>query len=127
MHELTHLKFVLDARDAGKYELITSDEKNKEAFYEFAQVSIQKLRARGIAETDISNFVSSIRDGLISQLFNTPIDLFIEDHLYNQFEELRPYQFISLLGIIKESIRSVTDPQILEIASEDLTRQLYST
>ncbi|MCG9874537.1 MAG: hypothetical protein MH321_07100 [Leptospiraceae bacterium] len=120
MHELTHLKFVMDARENGKYQLIVSDDKNKSAFYEFAQSTIQKLRSRGIPETNISNFVSSIRDGLISQLFNTPIDLFIEDYLFNEFEELRPYQFISLLGLMQESIQAVTDPQILEIASEHI-------
>lgn len=30
------------------------------------------------------------------QIFNAPVDLFIEDFLYREFEELRPAQFLSL-------------------------------
>jgi len=118
MHELTHLMFALDARENKKYRLIVSNEKNKSAFYEFSNSSILKLRSRRVAETDISNFLSAVQDGIISQAFNTPIDLFIEDYLYKRFESLRPYQLLSLYNLVQESIKAVTDPNILEIASE---------
>lgn len=120
MHELTHLKFALDSKENNNYQLIVTNEENKSAFYEFANSSILKLRSRGIPETDISNFISAIQDGIISQLFNTPIDLFIEDFLFSTYEQLRPYQFISLYNLMKESIQAVTDPKILEVASEHI-------
>ncbi|WCL50746.1 tetratricopeptide repeat protein [Leptospira sp. GIMC2001] len=118
MHELAHLMFALDAKENNKYQLIASNEKNKSAFYEFSNSSILKLRKRGVVETDISNFLTAVQEGIISQAFNTPIDLFIEDYLYRKIENLRPYQFLSLYNLVQESIKAVTDPNILEIASE---------
>ena len=43
------------------------------------------------------------------QIFNSPIDLFIENFLYNEFTELRPYQFISLHNMLQEGLMAVTD------------------
>ena len=50
------------------------------------------------------------------QIFNTPIDLYIEDYLFQNYPDLMPYQFLSLLGLIQEGIHATTDEQILTIA-----------
>ena len=45
-----------------------------------------------------------------------PIDLFIEDYLFQNYPDLMPYQFISILSLIQEGIHATTDEQILTIA-----------
>jgi len=55
--------------------------------------------------------------GLNGQIFNTPIDLFIEDRIYNRFPDLRPLQFMSLHTIIKQGIEANTRPDIIKLTS----------
>jgi len=53
--------------------------------------------------------------GVNGQIFNTPIDLFIEDRIYNRFKDLRPLQFMSLYTITKQGIEANTRPDIIKI------------
>ncbi len=46
--------------------------------------------------------------------------LFIEDYLYKEFAELRPYQFLSIYAILNEGRQSVTEKSIIEFASPDI-------
>lgn len=46
------------------------------------------------------------------QLFNAPLDLFIEDFLYQQYEELRPTQFLSLHKLLLEYIEAARNKQV---------------
>ncbi len=55
----------------------------------------------GISEDAIANYCSSLFDGMNRQIYNTPIDLFIENLIYNEYAELRPYQFLSLHTLIQ--------------------------
>ncbi|MEI6652743.1 MAG: hypothetical protein WCL42_09245 [Chlorobiaceae bacterium] len=84
MHELTHLLFAVQARQAGKNKLFVID--------------------------------STLFEGLSGQMYNTPIDLSIEDYLFQNYPDLMPYQFLSLLGLVQEGIHATTDEQILTIA-----------
>lgn len=43
-----------------------------------------------ISQESISNYYSGLFDDINSQTFNTPIDLFIEDFLYQEYANLRP-------------------------------------
>ena len=54
------------------------------------------------------------------QIFNTPIDLFIEQFLYTEFPDLRPFQFISLYTLIQEGLKAVTDKEIIKLSPKDI-------
>jgi len=73
-------------------------------------------KEKGISQESISNYYSGLFDNIKSQTFNTPIDLFIEDFLYQEYADLRPYQFLSLPNMIQECIKAVTDKKVLEIS-----------
>ena len=49
-------------------------------------------------------------EGLNTQLYNISIDLYIEDYLFNNYPELRPVQFLSLLEMYKESSGGINHP-----------------
>jgi hypothetical protein len=74
----------------------------------------------GISEKSISEYCSNLFDGMNSQIFNTPIDLFIEDFLFSEYSELRPFQFISLYTLLKEALKAVTDKKIIEVSPKEL-------
>jgi hypothetical protein len=74
----------------------------------------------GIAEKSIADYCSNLFTGLNGQIFNAPIDLFIENFLYNEFPELRPFQFTSLYTILQEAIKAVTDKKIVELSPKDI-------
>ena len=120
MHELVHLDFVLDAKKEENNLLFTSTQQHKNLFLKSIEPSINKLKQRGIANEDIDTYASSIFNGVNSQIFNAPIDLFIENNLYNKFTDLRPYQFVSLLNLVQVGLKAVTDKKVLELIPKDI-------
>ncbi|CAN5854203.1 hypothetical protein BH24BAC1_BH24BAC1_32510 [soil metagenome] len=116
MHELVHLDLVLQAREAGRNELFTANLSHQTAFAKRLAPDVQRMRKQGYAENVIDGFLNLMFEGLNRQIYNTPIDLFIEDFLYQTYPELRPYQFLSLIALAKEGIQATTDKKILSVA-----------
>jgi Tfp pilus assembly protein PilF len=120
MHELVHLDFVIQARKENLNQVFISTQKNKQDFLQTIQPAIKKLKSMGVDETMITKFTGGIFNGINLQTYNTPIDVFIEDFLYNEYAELRPYQFLSLFNLLQEAIKSVTDERVLDIAPQNI-------
>ncbi|MCF8342526.1 MAG: hypothetical protein K9I82_16230 [Chitinophagaceae bacterium] len=120
MHELVHLDFVIDARKVDTNQLFISNQHHKAGFIKGLDQTIKKFNKLGISDKAISDYCSSLFDGMNRQIFNTPIDLFIEQFLYNKYSELRPYQFISLYTISQESLKAVTEKKIVELSPKDI-------
>lgn len=116
MHELGHLQFVIEARKEGVNQLFISTQDHKKQYITSENEWLKKMKKMGISEDAIANVISDLFAGINRQVYNAPIDLFIEDYLYNEFAELRPYQFISLYALIKEGIHAVTDKKIIELS-----------
>jgi len=116
MHELTHLLFAAQARVAGKNKLFVSYDNNKQKFLLALDKDSKKLSKKGYDEAVIKQYYTALFEGLNGQIYNTPIDLFIEDYLFQNYPDLMPYQFVSLLGLIHEGIQATTDEKILTIA-----------
>jgi tetratricopeptide (TPR) repeat protein len=122
MHELTHLDFELQAKKANNNFLFIASQLHVDKFRTDHLKMIEKLKKMQVDSESISKFEKSVFDGMNLQLYNTPIDLFIEHQLYEQFPKLRPIQFLSLNGLIKESIKAVTTPTIVELLPSNLLR-----
>lgn len=120
MHELVHLDFVIDARKVDTNQLFISNQHHKATFIKGLDQTIKKFNKLGISDKAISDYCSSLFEGMNRQIFNTPIDLFIEQFLYNKYSELRPYQFISLFTILQESLKAVTDKKIVDLSPKDI-------
>ncbi|MBC5992426.1 tetratricopeptide repeat protein [Pontibacter cellulosilyticus] len=116
MHELVHLDLVAQARKEQKNQLFTSGPSHSTAFNKAMDKDVKRLRKEGIPEDSVMQFLSSIFNGLNLQVYNTPIDLFIEDYLYSTYKELRPYQFLSLMRIVQEGVNATTDKRIASLA-----------
>ena len=120
MHELVHLDFVIKARKVELNQLFISNQNHKEAFILGLEPTIKKLSKMGISEEDISKYCSGLFDGLNLQVYNAPIDLFIENFIYSDYSDLRPYQFLSLYNMIQNGIKAVTDKEAVEISPKDI-------
>lgn len=108
MHELVHLDFVIEARKGNLNQLFISNQHHKTAFKKGLEPTIKKFNKMGISEKSISDYCSNLFEGMNSQIYNTPIDLFIENFLFSEFTELRPFQFISLYNMLQEGLKAVT-------------------
>ncbi len=115
MHELAHLHFATQARQAGKNKLFVSYNENKKRFLASLDEDARKLSKNGYDDALIKEYYTMLFQRLNQQI-NTPIDLYIEDYLFQNYPALMPYQFLSLLGLIQEGIHATTDEQILTIA-----------
>jgi tetratricopeptide (TPR) repeat protein len=110
MHELVHLKLVLEAREysdgANKLFIITQEHRKK--FISDHESALKKLERKGYSDNSISNYIESLFNGINQQVFMAPIDLFIEEYLYSNYPKLRPLQLISLQTLLLEGIQAVT-------------------
>jgi len=120
LHELTHLELATEAREINKQERFTSNASNKSAFMMRFKKHADKLVNKGIPEQQVNRLMQSLFDGLNGQIFNAPIDLFIEDRIYNRFEELRPLQLLSMFSLLQIGIEANTKPEILKIAPSEV-------
>jgi len=116
MHELVHLDFATSARSDSRNKLFISNNKTKEIFINDLRQHRQVMLNRGIPDISINEYLDSLFDGINSQIFNAPIDLFIEDKLFQEFKEIRPYQLLSLYSIISDGIKATTDKNIVSLS-----------
>lgn len=119
-HELTHLKLAEEARKEGVNMLFIGKDSMLEDFKKSIQGSLKRLEKRGIPQTTINKYAHDLFHGILGQVFNTPIDLFIEDYLFNHFPDLRYVQFISLYQLNVEAHKAVNDPKIIELSPPDI-------
>jgi hypothetical protein len=120
MHELVHLDFVIEARKAELNQLFISTQNHKAEFIKGLEPTIKKFNKMGISDEAIADYCSSLFDGMNRQIYNTPIDLFIENLIYTEYSELRPYQFLSLYTLIQEGLKAVTHKKIVDLSPKDI-------
>jgi hypothetical protein len=99
LHELVHLDLIAKARLAGNYKDFTYTEDSKKLFYKDTEPQVAKLKQLGFSEKDTDEYLNMLYRGLLSQLFNNPIDLIVEDFIYSNYLENRPIQLLGLLYI----------------------------
>lgn len=114
MHELVHLDFSVQCRKRNANFLFVATKEQKELFIRENEPIIQKLNREGIDDKAIADYITSLFNGINSQTYNTPVDLFIEDFLYKTYSQLRPFQFLSLRLLLKEYTDAATNKKILE-------------
>ncbi|HCY77638.1 MAG TPA: hypothetical protein DHV28_17135 [Ignavibacteriales bacterium] len=120
MHEMVHLDLVIEARNNELNQLFISTGSHKAAFIRGLEPTIRRLKKQGVPEDSIAKYCTGLFEGLNLQIYNTPIDLFIENFLYNNYIDLRPYQFLSLYSLINEGIKAVTEKRVVEISPPDI-------
>ncbi len=120
MHELVHLDFVIQARKVELNQLFTATQQHRSNFIKGLDQNIKKLKKMNIPQEAIDKYCTSLFDGMNLQAYNTPVDLFIETFLYNDFVELRPYQFLSLYTLNQQGLKAVSDKNTIALSPVDI-------
>lgn len=123
-HELTHLKYIQEARRDESNMQFTSGLLEKKRFKTLMEPVQKKLLNQGLAKDKVEKFIEMVFHGTNSRIYNAPIDLFIEDHIFNSLPELKPYQFLSLSTMGKLSLQAVTDPSILAVTPPEIISKI---
>lgn len=116
MHELMHLELILEARSTNENELFITSRKHELAFKSRLGKYMKTLKKKGFGTESVNGVISQLFSGLNAQIYNTPIDQFIEQRIYDRFKTLRPHQFLSLMTLTKEAIDAVTRKEIVELS-----------
>ena len=118
LHELIHIDLAHKARIDGQNLLFISSKKMKDKFKADKKNYSSTLNNMGFGKEVIESTLESLFNGINSQIFNTPIDLFIEDSIYNEFPHMRPIQFTSLYNMVMNGIKAVTDKRLVELGDK---------
>ncbi len=120
MHELVHLDYIIQSRKEGNNQMFISTLEKKSIFKKNIQPFLKTLKSKGYPESALDQLSTMLFEGTNSVVFNAPVDLFIENFLYQQYKTLRPYQFVSLYHLIKDGINAVTNKDVAEITPRDI-------
>lgn len=116
MHELVHLDFVTQARQTKVNKKYTTNDSAYLRFQKDIAPTVALLLKTGLSPQAKGRYTQALFDGINSQIYNTPIDLFIEDFLYCTFPTLRAHQFLSIRTILHQGIEAVTRNDIVELS-----------
>lgn len=114
MHELVHLELAEQARAGKVQQLYMVKQQHRNSFFYSLEKDATRMQARGVPEKNIAGYFSALFEGINRQIFNAPVDLFIEDILLERYPILKPFQFLSLLALLQEGISAVTKPEIVQ-------------
>lgn len=120
MHELVHLDLITQARNNGVNKLFTTNNQLKDNFSKKYKNTLAKNLPKNIDNNTLDGILHNLLDGMNSRIYNAPIDLFIEEFLFTQFPDLRPFQLISQMQLMEEGIKAVTDKEILKMLPTDI-------
>lgn len=107
LHELMHLQMNLAASKEGANKLLGYNEACKKKFMTKYAKYFSNLSVK-IGKDKVNEFADNLFKGFSLQLMNCPLDLLVEDMIYNQYPEARPLQLLSLFEQEQENIKSIT-------------------
>ena len=96
IHELMHLYLQSKDTREGAGKVVFSDAESKRRFESRFAAFFRPLRGR-LGEERFSRFYESLHSGLCSRAMNSPLDLFVEDLMFERYPRVRPIQLLSLL------------------------------
>lgn len=120
MHELMHLQLILDARAVDANQQFIVNEYFRNTFLDNFKKDRQALIKKNYPAESIDRFLGYLFHGINQQIFNTPVDLFIEDKLHNNEPALRPFQFLSQYRLIQEGVTATTKTDIVDITPDTI-------
>ena len=114
-HEMEHIILEHEARQLSRNRFFTTTAKTREYAISSVADHIAKLQRQGYAEESISNTILKLTSGLSNQIFNCPLDMVVEQNIYNKYPDLRHSQFASLCQMHLEALQTFTNQEIKKL------------
>lgn len=137
IHELMHLDMALEASKRGANMIVYSNNENKLAFRNKYASWISNI-VNKFGHSRAMSVVDKMHEGLMVQIMNCPLDLFVEKRMYDKYPIVKAAQLLSLMhqetlnqesiakgqqGIFPKSI--VTASKIMNIVSSIHLEKLF--
>lgn len=106
IHEMMHLKMNQQATKAKRGKAIISSETTRAAFKKRYLKFMQRTHNH-IPVAELDKVLYGLADGLGLQLMNCPLDLFVENLIYANYQIARPIQMLSLFHMEQDNINAV--------------------
>lgn len=123
LHELVHILLYHEARQIHENKLFTVKGEKLQEFKKKYSKEINSLIKKGFPEEQISRMFDELFHGILRQVFNAPIDLFIEDLIVRRFPTLHPHQFLSLNRLATEAYNAVSNQKVNELLPPEILSQ----
>lgn len=120
MHELYHLRYILEAREDGVNMLFTSGGEARLQFHRDQAKYRARLIKEGIDGEAADSYLGKIFEGMNRQVFNAPLDLCIEYDLFHEQPDMRPAQFLSMMELVATAVHATTDKRIVALSPPDI-------
>ena len=111
-HELEHLALEQAARQAGRNRSFMTTAASRADSIRSIQDDIDRFQRLGVDEASLTTAINSMVEGVVFQLYNIPLDMIIEHHLFERDAVLRASQFVSLYAQHAINLEILTNPQI---------------
>ena len=110
--QFEHIRLAHHAREMGRSRVLVSPPNNREYALRIVQKDADGLRRQGISGAALDNYLEHLIDGLLRQLYNAPMELYVEYRLHHEFEYLRPSQVVSLHLTHQQNLQALTDESV---------------
>jgi len=113
-HQLCGLIMQAEARNAGTNRRFTTDETNRVTALGEIESELDALR-RAVSANAVDGVIDQLMRGLMSQLYNLPVDMIIERRIATRHPALRYAQVQSLVLLLEEAVKGSSAPEIVRI------------
>lgn len=124
-HEMEHINLENHARQTGRNRIFMTTPEIRERSIRSIGDHIYKLKDLGYSEETITKVMLDIVNGLANQLFNCPLDMIIERRIHDNYEILRPSQFLSLFNFQDENLKVLTNKEIKKLTPPRFIGQTF--
>ncbi len=111
-HELEHLRLVNLARAAGCNRWFVSTDATHAAMAKAIQRDVEALRQQGLPADRLQPFIQQVTSGILTQFYNTPVDLLIETRILEAHPILEPLVYLSVKGQLEQGLQVAGDAHI---------------
>lgn len=113
-HEMCHIVMESEARNAGNNRWFMTDEDGERAALEEIAHELEAIR-RSLPLQSAERLLDRLFKGLMSQLFNLPLDMVIERRIATRYPALRFAQIQSISLMLEEAVKGCTSPEIAKL------------
>jgi hypothetical protein len=121
-HELEHLCLVNLARAARRNRWFTSTPQTHETVTRAIQRDLDRLRDKGFPAEHTQALVRQITEGALTQLYNVPVDLWIESRVLDAQPVFGPLVYLSVKAQLEQGITAAEDAQIRQLTPRAIFR-----
>jgi tetratricopeptide (TPR) repeat protein len=121
-HELEHALLASAARTLGTNKWFASSEESLQIARQAVQGDANKLVKRGYDANEVVSLARSWVDGLNLQVYNTPVDLMIEQTLLREYPEFRELWFYALEKQLRTAVHIVENREIADTTARIVYR-----